>query len=199
METATPAGRPGLEIRSFGVVFRLERRLHRIDRWRIPLPYGLPVSGLIYGLGALVVLLVAARLPLLGPSLALLPAPVRWVLLPGAVGLALARLRWDGRPAHHALVAWARFRLGTGHLSGLRPAPAPGEVLRFLEPIALVPDASEARLRRARIRGPGSVTLAYPARAEVRGSSLLLTAAGSEPLQRPRRIRLTRGQELRIR
>jgi len=36
-----------LQIRSFRVVFDLERRLHKIDRWRIPLPYGVPVRGLV--------------------------------------------------------------------------------------------------------------------------------------------------------
>ena len=199
MEPSTLARRPGLEIRSFGVVFRLERRLHRIDRWRLPLPHGLPVSGLLYGLGALVALVAAAPLPLVGAALGLLPAPVRWVLLPGAVGLALARLRWDGRPAHHALAAWGRFRLGPRYLSAFRPVRAPGTVLRVLEPITLVTDGPGPRLRRARVGGPGAVVLTYPARAEVRGSSLHLTAAGSEPLRRPRRIRLSAGQELRIR
>ena len=95
---------------------------------------------------------------------------MRWVLVPGAIGLALARLRWDGRPAHHALLAWGRFRLGPKHVSAFRPAPAPGAVVRVLDPITLVADASGPRLRRARVRGPGSLVLLYPARAEVRES-----------------------------
>jgi hypothetical protein len=199
VETPAPAGRPGLEIRSFGVVFRLERRLHKIDRWRLPLPYGLPVVGLAYALAALLALLVLAQLPLLGDALALLPAPVRYVLLPGALGLALARGRWDGRPAHHALAAWARFRLGPQQLSAFRPCPAPGQVLRIKEPITLVADATDSRLRPARIHGAGSLVLLLPARATVRGARLSLTAAGGEPLRRPRRIRLGPGQRIRIR
>jgi hypothetical protein len=39
----------GLEVRSFRVVFQLERRLHRIQHWKLPLPYGLPLRGLAYG------------------------------------------------------------------------------------------------------------------------------------------------------
>jgi hypothetical protein len=199
MEAPAPTGRPGLEIRSFAVVFRLERRLHRIDRWRVPLPYGLPVAALAYGVGALLALLLLGRLPLAGDSLGLLPAPIRYVLLPGAVGLGLARGRWDGRPAHHALAAWLRFRLGPKHLSAFRPTPAPGRVVRIEAPIPLAADASDGRLRPARIRGAGSLLLHYPARASVRGSRLSLAAAGTEPLDHPRRIRLQRGQEVRIR
>lgn len=199
METPNPAGRAGLEIRSFGVVFRLERRLHKIDRWRLPLPYGLPVAGLAYGVGALLALLLLGQLPVLADALNSVPAPVRYVLLPGALGLGLARGRWDGRPAHHALSAWARFRLGPKNLSAFRPIPAPEEVLRIVEPITLVADAGDNRLRPARIRGAGALLLHYPAHASVKGSRLSLTPAGSDPLRQPKRIRIDPGQLIRIR
>ena len=41
-----------IQLRSFRVCFQLERRLHRIDRFRLPFPYGLPLRGLGYVLEA---------------------------------------------------------------------------------------------------------------------------------------------------
>src|SRR5215218_9384706 len=112
-----------LQIRSFRVVFDLERRLHKIDRWRIPLPYGVPVRGLVYGFAALLAVLFVARLPLAGDLLNLLPAPLRYAVLPAAVAYALTQLRIDGRPAHRALVALGRHLVGPARLVAFRASP----------------------------------------------------------------------------
>src|SRR4051794_7388849 len=98
-----------LQIRSYRVVFDLERRIHRIDRFRVPLPYGLPLRSIGYAVAALLIVVAAERLPVLGDAVSALPAPVRLVLVPLATSFALTRIRLDGRSAHAALACWIRY------------------------------------------------------------------------------------------
>jgi hypothetical protein len=107
-------------IRSYRVCFELERRIHRIDRWRIPVPYGIPLRGLAYAALVLAVVLVAVRLLLIGAVLGLLHPALRLVVIRSRRPL-LTRLRVDGRPAHAAGLAWVRWRAGPRRLSPLRP------------------------------------------------------------------------------
>jgi hypothetical protein len=125
-----------LHIRSFRVVFDLERRIHRIDRFRVPLPYGLPLRSLGYAVAALVAILVASRLPVLGAVLKLLPTPARLVLAPVGLSYALTQLRLDGRSAHAAAGAWARYTLAPKLLVAFRRAPGHGQVA--FSPVTLV-------------------------------------------------------------
>ena len=117
-----------LHIRSFRVVFDLERRIHRIDRFRVPLPYGLPLRSLGYAAVSLAAILVASRLPVLGALLKLLPTPARLVLAPVGLSYALTQLRLDGRSAHAAAGAWARYTLMPRTLVAFGPAPSAGQV-----------------------------------------------------------------------
>jgi hypothetical protein len=134
-----------LQIRSFRVVFDLERRIHRIDQFRVPLPYGLPLRSLGYGVTALIGVLVLGRLPLVGGLLGLLPAPARYVLVPIGVSYALTQLRLDGRTAHAAVVAWLRYVTAPRALVAFRPLPGP-ELVRLGEVTCAVggPPCSEA-------------------------------------------------------
>src|SRR5215213_3634989 len=91
--------RKGITIRSYRVVFRLERRLHKVDRWRIPVPYGLQLRGVAYFAAVLAAVVLVGRLPAAGELLAVLPAPLRFVVGPIAVAFALTRLSPDGRAA----------------------------------------------------------------------------------------------------
>lgn len=115
-----------MHIRSFRVVFDLERRIHRIDRFRVPLPYGLPLRSVGYAVIALVAVLVAGRLPILGALLGGLPAPARYALVPVAVSYAFTQLRLDGRTAHAAAGAWLRFSLMPRAWCAFRPLPRRG-------------------------------------------------------------------------
>src|SRR5207248_2783090 len=121
MESAAGQSRATLEIRSFRAVFRLERRIYKFDRWRIPIPYGVPVWGIAYSAAALALIVVAGRLPAVGPLVGLAPAPLRLVLAPLAAGALLNGVEPDGRRAHVFVAAWLRHRLGARHLCGLRP------------------------------------------------------------------------------
>src|SRR4051794_302593 len=121
MRPAADESRRTIEIRSFRTVFRLERRIYKFDRWRIPIPYGVPVWGLAYSTATLAAIVLAGRLPAVGGLVSLLPAPLRFVLLPLGVGALLNGIEPDGRRPHIFIKAWLRHRLGARCLCGLRP------------------------------------------------------------------------------
>jgi hypothetical protein len=160
--------RERLTIRSFRVVFDLERRIHRIDRWRIPTPYGLPLRGVAYWALALLSVLSLGRLPLTAEVTAVLPPAIRFVIVPVAIAFMLTRLRVDGRPAHTALAGALRLLLSPPRLSAFRAAPQPGTTVRLAD-VAVVPDDRSARYRSAVIEGPAAVLLRYPPLGSVRG------------------------------
>ena len=184
-------------IRSFRVVFELERRIHRVDRFRVPLPYGLPLRSIGYAAVALLLVLVLRQLPGVGSLVDALPAPARFVLVPIALAYALTQLRIDGRPAHAAGMALLRFALAPRRVAGCRARRT--ELTCRLGDVALAPDESAARYRRSRIEGPATVLLRYPAHARRRGRTLELRSAGERPMWSGKRIALRGGQELRFR
>jgi hypothetical protein len=143
------------EIRSYRSVFELERRIYRIDRVRLN-PGGVPVRGVLYGLAIMLALALAARVPLLGEVPRALPWYVRELVLPVLAAGLLALIGVDGRAFHLAAAALLRYALGPRHLSGLRPCAAPGGRWRP-EDLLLLPDGSDARVRRLRYTGPGAV------------------------------------------
>src|SRR3954462_15749635 len=64
-------------IHSFRLVFdRGYRRLFKIDRYRLPFAYGLPILGIVYAVLVALGLVVADKLPVAGPALAALPPPL---------------------------------------------------------------------------------------------------------------------------
>ncbi len=151
------------EIRSYRRVFDLERRIYRVDGIRLN-PGGIPVRGLVYFLLTLAVALLVAKLPILALVAAELPWYVRDVALPALTAALLAVVRVEGRPFHLAAQALLSFRVGPRRLAGLRPCvagleSAPGGCWQP-QPIVMLPDGSDARLRRFRYRGPGVLRIA---------------------------------------
>jgi hypothetical protein len=189
----------GISIRSFRVVFDLERRIHKIDRWRIPVPYGLPLRGIAYWAAAMLVTVVAGRLPLAGELVGVLPAPIRFAIVPVAVAYALVRVQIDGRPAHTALAAWMRFALSPRRVAGLRAVPRVGAVVR-LGDIAVLPDQRGARYRPVVIEGPAAVLLRYPSRGWVRARwrrpALHVSQLPGQALFVGKRVRLAAAQRM---
>lgn len=180
-----------MEIRSFRVVFALERRIHRVDRFRIPLPYGVPVRAAVYAFVALVLVVLAGRLPAVGELVGLLPAPLRFVALPLGAGFLLSRARVDGRPAHRFLVSYVRHRAGARYLSAFRPIDPAGRAFRFTEPIAFVPDWR-------RVVGPARLRLTEAAELEERrgGAQLVIRPAAGGTLRRSRMVCVEGGAEV---
>ncbi len=143
------------EIRSFRSVFDLERRIYRIDRLRLN-PGGIPVRGVVYWLALLVAVAVAARVPLLGGAVCALPWYVRELMLPAACAGLLTLIRVEGRPFHLAAASLLRYAVESRHVAGMRPCAGPGRCWRPNE-LLVLPDGSDARLRRLRYTGPGAV------------------------------------------
>jgi hypothetical protein len=151
-----------MEIRSYRAVFDLERRIYRIDRLRLN-PSGVPVRGVVYGLALIAVALICGSLPPLSLAIHALPWYVADLGLPVGAAALLTVVRIDGRPAHLAAQALLRHRLGSRRSVGLRTARATGSnaadpgACWWPREILLLPDGSDACLRRLRYTGPGAV------------------------------------------
>ena len=186
--------RPTLTIRSFRLAFVLERRIHKIDRFRLPLPYGLPLRSLAYAIAALAVVVVLSALPVMAPVLNALPWPVRFGVLPIGIAQILTQLQVDGRPAHEVLAAWLRLRLGPRRVVAFaRPLAV------LLEPLVVAPDERGTRYRRGRVIGSGPVLLRQQAEFAIRGRKLVVDAVEEQPSFRAKRVALKPGQQVVIR
>jgi hypothetical protein len=184
-----------ITLRSYRLAFELERRIHRIDRFRIPVPYGIPLAGLGYAAAIAVGLLVVGELPLIGALVHVLPWPLRLVVLPGLATRALCHQRADGRPAHEALVAACAFALSAKQLVALERRPS-----RAVEP-ATIPIAADERgplYTQGEVVGPATVLLRQPAAVDVRGRRARLRQLDDRLLAEPQELRLEAGARLEI-
>jgi len=174
-------------IRSFRLAFEFERRIFKVDRWRLPFAYGVALRSVGYAAAALVAVVVLTRLPGVGAVLAVVPAPLKFVVAPLAAGYALTRVDVDGRPAHKAAAAWARHAATPRRLAGFRRIDAPGRPV-LLAALTLAADERAPRYRRGIVRGPATIRLRYPAHARPRGSTLRLRQTAADPMRRPRTL-----------
>jgi hypothetical protein len=149
-----------MEVRSYRAVFDLERRIYRIDRLRLN-PAGVPVRGIVYFLALLASIALCARVPPLRTLAGVLPWYLLYLALPGVSAALLSMIAIDGRPAHLAAGALLRHRLSPRQSVGLRArrlGSGAGPGARWRPPeILLLPDGSDARVRRLRYTGPGAV------------------------------------------
>jgi hypothetical protein len=183
-------------IRSFRLVFdRGYRRLFKIDRYRLPFAYGLPILGIVYAAGVALALAIVAKLPTAGPALAALPPPIHWVAIP--VGLSMVMLHWrpDGLKPHAALWAFLDAAFTVRELSCWQPAERDTDLLE-LGDVTCAPDGRDARYRPGRVSGPGRVVLRYPARAWQRGRRLHVEQTSEEPLFVGTEVTLRAGEEI---
>lgn len=199
-----------MEIRSYRAVFDLERRIYRIDRLRLN-PAGVPVRGIVYFLALEAAILLCASVPPLRAVADALPWYLLYVALPGASAALLSVIAIDGRPAHLVAQALLRHRVSSRQSVGLRARRAgrgaePGARWRPRE-ILMLPDGSDARVRRLRYTGPGAVlvTVAHeriesPAVARRRSRLTLRELSGPRDPRPPARgqvIALAAGARLR--
>jgi len=195
------------EIRSYRRVFDLERRIYRIDRLRLN-PSGVPVLGIVYFLVLLVASLVLARAPVLSIVGRHVPWYIRALLLPALSAALLSIVRIEGRPFHLAAHALLRFGLGPRWLAGVRPCQGIGRRW-YPQELLLLPDGSDARMRKLLYTGPGAALVAVPyARRDMRGRGLSGAGGrlrmrlkaeelgGRAPLARAEVIELARGAQL---
>ena len=185
-----------IEIRSFRRVFELERRIYAIDRLRLN-PTGVPLRGCVYVVALLAGAQVCTRLPLLD-LVARIGTPYLWnVLLPLIAGAGLAMVRVEGRTFHLTALAGTRLLRDGRRLTTLRRGSSVGA---HWHPPALVllADGSEARMRRLRYRGPGSV-LVTVAHEPPDGHGVLRGQAGGAPPRWPRLVAVEPGASLTTR
>lgn len=185
-----------ITIRSFRNCFKLERRIHKVDRWQIPLPFGIPVRSIGYALGAELVLLMLAALPGIGQILHAMGVEVRVVVLPLAIAWLMSSWQIDGRPAHATLRSLVKMRAQPRRLAAWRAAPAPGPV--SLGEITIASDERVARWRRAVIEGPARVLFRYPFDVRRRRGVLEVTPEAGPPQWRGKEIAIGRGGRLVI-
>ena len=190
--------REPLQIRSYRVCFDLERRIYRLEQWRLPVAWGVPLRGVAYAALALIAIVIAGGLPLVGDLLAALPAPVRLLLLPVGIAYALTAAKVDGRPLHTAIGSLVRHLTAPRWIAGLKKCEAPGTVVRFGD-LTVAPDHTGPRLRRGRIEGPCEVLLRYPGRGRQHRSKMVITQTSGEAMWRGKTISLAAGQELEVR
>ena len=193
-----PPDREALQIRSYRVCFDLEKRIYRLEQWRLPVAWGIPLRGVGYAALAFVAILIAAGLPLIGPALDALPAPVRLLILPVGIAYALTTAKIDGRPLHAGAGSLARHALAPTWVSGFERCAAPGSVVR-LGDLTIAPDHTGPALRRARIDGPCRVLLRYPARGSQRRFRITVTQTSPEAMWRGKTLALDADQTLELR
>lgn len=197
-----------VEIRSYRAVFDLERRIYRVDRLRLN-PGGIPVRGFVHCLAILACIALLGALPLLGAAVRGMPWYLRDLALPVGGAALLTAIRIEGRPFHLAAAALVRHALGPRYLAGLHVRAHTRSVWRP-EDLLVLPDGSDARLRRLRYTGPGAVLVrAAHERATPRVGSLARLARRPHLTVRTPRgqhgppgsqvIALRRGARLRVR
>jgi hypothetical protein len=167
-------------LRSYRLAFELERRLHRIDRFRIPVPYGVPLRGIAYAVGVLVAILWSRAVPLVGDAESIVPWPVRVMAAPVAAAVALCRLEYDGRPVHEA--AAARLVHAIGPSSVVAFERMTGTSSATLDDVLVAPDERGPSYRPGRIAGEGPVVLRLPVRARRRGREIEIQLASDRPM-----------------
>ena len=147
-------------VRSYRRVFRIDRRIYRVDRWALPVPGGVPLRGVGYFALALLAVLVAERLPLLGALIGALSSPLRYVVLPLAVAVLSAQAAPDGRAAHRFALGWLARRLRARRTSAGRRVPSEGTRVSWSGVVAVGADEHGPTLGPARITGPATVRFA---------------------------------------
>lgn len=192
------SGEDRIAIRSYRVCFALERRIHKIDRWRIPVPFGVPLRGIGYVAALLATILIAGRLPGIGALIAGIHPALRLVAAPVCGAYALCMWQIDGRPAHIGLSSWTRMLLAPRRLVAFQGARAQPRVA-WAEAIVVAPDESTPRLRRGSVRGPATVVLRYPIQARARRRTLHVAQGGARPLWRGKQISVADGARLVLR
>jgi hypothetical protein len=144
-----------IEIRSYRRVFDLERRIYSVDRVRLN-PGGVPVRGVVYFLAIVMASLAVTGAPMIGALVRELPWYLRDIALPGAGATVLSAIHVEGRVFHLAARALLRYSVGPRRLAAGRRCGIAGGRWRPRE-VVLLPDGSDARMRRMRYSGPGAV------------------------------------------
>jgi hypothetical protein len=186
-----------VSVRSFRSTFRLERRIHKIDRWRIPIPFGIPLRGVGYTARVELGMVLLGRLPGLGQLIEAINPLVRFGIIPLAGAYICTVIELDGRPAPAALRSLIRMRLAPARLAAWRRRPADQRV--DLGQVLIAPDERSSRLRSAVITGPARVLVFPRFHASVRRRTVRLEPDSGPLPKRGKVISIDRGSRIVIR
>ena len=166
----------------------------------LPVPGGVPLRGLAYFVGAIVLVVLVGRLPLVGDLLHGLSAPLRLVILPLGIAVLASQAAPDGRAAHRYLATWLGLKLRARRRSAGRAVALEGEAVAWQGDLPLRPDASGPALRRARICGPARLRFAAPAAVSTRGRTPhVRPATGSPGEETVSALELAPGERVEVR
>jgi hypothetical protein len=166
-----------LVVRSYRRVFEVDRRIYRVDRWVLPVPGGIPLRGLVYFVAALLAVLAAERLPVIGGVVGELTVPLRYVVVPLAVAVLGTQAAPDGRAAHRFARDWLRLRVRSRRRSAGRTVPLAREPVAWDGVVATRWDEHAPALHGGRIAGPARVTFAVPVQVASRRGGLTVVRA----------------------
>ena len=152
-----------LIVRSYRRVFQVDRRIYRVDRWVLPVPGRGPAARLAYFAVALLAVVLAGRLPVLGGLVGELAAPLRYVVR-------AARGRAAGNAGGAGRAGRASLRVGLAVLADALAAGARRAARcrwrasrwRGTASVATGWDESAPLLHRGRVAGPAMVTFGVP-------------------------------------
>jgi hypothetical protein len=153
-----------LTVRSYRRVFRVDRRIYRVDRWALPVPGGVPLLAVGYFAAALLVIVLAGELPVLGDVVGVVSPPLRFVVAPLAIAVLGMQAAPDGRVAHRFAWDWLRFRLRSKRRCAGRTVRLEGEPRLVGGVLATTWDVHAPELHRGRVTGPARVTFTGPVR-----------------------------------
>jgi hypothetical protein len=185
-------------IRSYRRVFEVDRRIYRVDRWALPVPGGVPLRAVAYFAAALLAMIAAGALPVLGELVAAVSAPIRFVVVPLAVAVLGTQAAPDGRAAHRFAWDWLRLRLRARRRSGGRVVALEDEPVAWHGDLALRWDGDGAELRRGRVRGPARATFHVPVMLRD-GSGRLVARVGAPDGRAPQTVVLCAGETMEVR
>jgi len=177
-----------IEVRSYHEVFNLERRVYSLGLGRgrsLRLnPKGVPVRGAAYCAAAILAVVIAGRLPILGAIVNVLPSslwPVTYLVIPGLAGAALAMVKPEGRAAHYWVLSRGYGVTAARHLTGGLTSTPSWWTWAIAQPLVLIPNGTEAIARRFTYTGPGIVRVAVAHRREITETPTLLDRLRRRP------------------
>jgi hypothetical protein len=144
-----------VEIRNYRRVFNIDRRIYRVDKWALPVPGGVPLTGLAYFGGALLAVVILGHLPILNVLFGLLSPPLRYVLLPLGFAMLARQATPDGRPAGLFAWAWLVLRWTNWRQDQHADTAWTGKVRARW-------DHDAPTLRKCRVKGPAVVEFRQP-------------------------------------
>jgi hypothetical protein len=156
-------------IRSYRRVFKIHRRIYRVDRWALPVPGGVSLLSIGYFAAAIFTVAILSKIPIVDDGVGLLNAPLRWVIIPIAIAVLCSQATPDGRPMHKFAICWLRMQW-----KPTVTTPVVGGKLRTRW------DIDAPMLRKLRVHGPARVRFSVPVALGGRGGRVVAQAGDTD-------------------